>query len=124
MLTTIARGLAYLMLAVGVPAGTAVAITHHMLDGTEWTTPQPSKPRPAAKPTPTKAAPSPRPRSTNVPWELGDCVTAQLRIIDCTPGAQRIVGWFGDPGSRPCAALPETTQVQRAGRYALCLADY
>ncbi|MEU6032018.1 hypothetical protein ABZ825_34295 [Streptomyces tauricus] len=123
-LTTIARALAYLVLFVGVPAVTAAATTHHMLDDTEWTDPQLSKPRPTAKPTPTKTAPSPRPRSTNVPWKLGDCVTAQLRIVDCTPGARRIVGWFGDPGRRPCAALPETTQVQRAGRYALCLADY
>ncbi|PSM37624.1 hypothetical protein C6Y14_41440 [Streptomyces dioscori] len=122
--TTIARGITYLVLFVGVPIGTAAATTHHMLDGTEWTTPEPAEPRPAAKPTAMKAPPSPNARSSAAPWRLGDCVTRQLRIVDCAQGALQVVGSIRDPGHRPCADLPETTQVRPAGKYALCLTDY
>ncbi|MBQ0850455.1 hypothetical protein J8N05_19940 [Streptomyces sp. BH-SS-21] len=123
--TTLARALAYLVLFVGVPLGTAVATTHHMLNGTEWTDPERTKkPRPATKPAPEKAAPSPKPRSSTAPWRLGECVTSQLQIIDCAPGALQVVGSIRDPGRRPCADLPETTQVRPAGKYALCLTDY
>lgn len=123
ILTALVRGLAYLILFVGIPTATAATVTHHMLDDTDWTDPQPAKPRPTAKPTPTKPAPPAKPRGTNAPWKLGDCVTPQLRIVPCTPGAMRIVGRVHNPGTQPCTGVPETTQIRHSGTYALCLTN-
>ncbi|MFC9847774.1 hypothetical protein ACFWFF_01490 [Streptomyces sp. NPDC060223] len=120
------RVLAILTLTAGIPAGTAAAVTHTMLDGTTWTDPAPSAPaQPKAtpepvQPTPTKT-PAPKPTTASV-WPLGACVTHTGYRIPCTrAGALRIVGSIHHPGPDECRDVPETDHVHHTGAYALCL---
>ncbi|MFI9824441.1 hypothetical protein ACIHFC_28915 [Streptomyces sp. NPDC052013] len=120
--TAVVRGLAILMLTVGLPAGTAAAVTHYLLLGSAWTESGPAKPRPPAESATTAAAaPSPEPGDTDGPWRLGSCVTQQLQATRCYPGALRILGAVEDAGRNACAGVPATTQVRRSGDYTLCL---
>ncbi|MFF3928588.1 hypothetical protein [Streptomyces hirsutus] len=105
----------------------AAAITHHRLDGTDWTDPTPHRPKPTPA-APVTVAPSPTvtitptPTSTPGPWPLGTCLTTTLQPTPCQPGALRIVGWVRGPDQTPCADIPETDELRRTGDYALCLA--
>lgn len=116
------RALAIVGLFVAVGIGSAAAFTYVALDGTTWTDPAPpvpttSTPRPAATP-----EPAPTARPTPTAYAVGDCYTPQLTRVDChQPGALQAIGVIHQPGGDPCAGLPETTTIRKAGAYTLCL---
>lgn len=123
-----ARALAYLILGITIPWGGAAAISYVMLHGTPWadTPTAQSPPRIAPLPSPSPTTTTAKPDDSPSPWPLGSCVTSWRppTPTGCTTdGALQIVGTVQDTDrTRPCADVPETTTVRRAGTHTLCLA--